>query len=70
MDQAHQYGLKVHPLGWSNDFLKVHQVVAEAAFLDDNGVGHVFLLILVAGTPNVSEKTWPLAMILLKVQNY
>jgi hypothetical protein len=70
MDQAHQYGLKVHPLGWSNDFLKVHQVVAEAAFLDDNGEGHVFLLISDVGTPNVSEKTWPLDMILLNVQNY
>jgi hypothetical protein len=44
MDQAHQYGLKVPPLGRADNRSKVCQVIAERAFLDDNGVGHVFLL--------------------------
>jgi hypothetical protein len=44
MDQAHQYGLKVPPLGRANNLSKVCQIVAKGAFLDDNRVGHVFLL--------------------------
>ena len=44
MDQAHQYGFKVPPLGRMDYFSKVCQVVAERTILDDNGVGHVFLL--------------------------
>jgi hypothetical protein len=69
MDQAHQYGLKVLPLGRVKNVSKGSQVVAQGAFLDDNGMGYGFPRGLSVRTPNLPGEAWLLVMGLLKVQN-
>jgi hypothetical protein len=70
MDQPHQYGYEVLPLGRREYVSKFLQVVAKSRILDDNGLGHVLLLILVCWYHQLSGEHGLLLFDLLKMQNY